>query len=113
MASFTNYNWAVFTGWIQVLVFAIKALNESRPAAVYDAVEKPLQLAQTATILEVEFDDGLQKMIIMLYSLKPVVRLSTGLLVNGLVRSPVSATQPQIGSTLFVTWGILHSFPEA
>ncbi|KAJ4770337.1 Very-long-chain (3R)-3-hydroxyacyl-CoA dehydratase [Rhynchospora pubera] len=39
-------------------------------------------------------------------------RLSTGLLVNGLVRSPVSATLPQIGSRLFVTWGILHSFPE-
>ncbi|KAJ4781720.1 Very-long-chain (3R)-3-hydroxyacyl-CoA dehydratase [Rhynchospora pubera] len=30
----------------------------------------------------------------------------------GLVRSPVSATLPQIGSRLFVTWGILHSFPE-
>ncbi|EMS50306.1 hypothetical protein TRIUR3_19358 [Triticum urartu] len=30
----------------------------------------------------------------------------------GLVRSPVSATLPQIGSRLFVTWGILWSFPE-
>ncbi|KAJ1686699.1 hypothetical protein LUZ63_018089 [Rhynchospora breviuscula] len=82
------YNWAVFTGWIQVLIFAIKALNESGPAAVYDAVEKPLQLAQTAAILEI---------------------------IHGLielVRSPVSATLPQIGSRLFVTWGILHSFPE-
>ncbi|KAJ4779273.1 Very-long-chain (3R)-3-hydroxyacyl-CoA dehydratase [Rhynchospora pubera] len=82
------YNWAVFTGWIQVLIFAIKALNESGPAAVYDAVEKPLQLAQTAAILEIIH----------------------GLI--GLVRSPVSATLPQIGSRLFVTWGILHSFPE-
>ncbi|KAF3341936.1 very-long-chain (3R)-3-hydroxyacyl-CoA dehydratase PASTICCINO 2A [Carex littledalei] len=80
------YNWAIFTGWLQVLVFAIKALNESGTAAVYDAVEKPLQLAQTAAILE--------------------------LISVGLVRSPVSATLPQIGSRLFVTWGILYSFPE-
>uniref|UniRef100_A0A804KZ89 Very-long-chain (3R)-3-hydroxyacyl-CoA dehydratase n=1 Tax=Musa acuminata subsp. malaccensis TaxID=214687 RepID=A0A804KZ89_MUSAM len=29
-----------------------------------------------------------------------------------LVRSPVSATLPQIGSRLFLTWGILWSFPE-
>jgi hypothetical protein len=38
---------------LQVLIFSIKALNVSGPAAVYDAVEKPLQLAQTAAILEV------------------------------------------------------------
>ncbi|KAF3330524.1 very-long-chain (3R)-3-hydroxyacyl-CoA dehydratase PASTICCINO 2A-like protein [Carex littledalei] len=82
------YNWAVFSGWLQVLIFAIKALNESGPAAVYDNVEKPLQLAQTAAILEIIH----------------------GLI--GLVRSPVSATLPQIGSRLFVTWGILYSFPE-
>jgi very-long-chain (3R)-3-hydroxyacyl-CoA dehydratase len=82
------YNWAVFTGWFQVLVFAVKTLNESGPAAVYDAVEKPLQLAQTIAILEIIH----------------------GLI--GLVRSPVSATLPQIGSRLFVTWGILYSFPE-
>uniref|UniRef100_A0A453DZG9 Very-long-chain (3R)-3-hydroxyacyl-CoA dehydratase n=1 Tax=Aegilops tauschii subsp. strangulata TaxID=200361 RepID=A0A453DZG9_AEGTS len=30
----------------------------------------------------------------------------------GLVRSPVTATLPQIGSRLFLTWGILWSFPE-
>ncbi|KAJ8479804.1 hypothetical protein OPV22_023531 [Ensete ventricosum] len=30
----------------------------------------------------------------------------------GLVRSPVSATLPHIGSRLFLTWGILWSFPE-
>ncbi|KAJ3676421.1 hypothetical protein LUZ60_003833 [Juncus effusus] len=82
------YNWAVFAGWLQVLVFAIKALSESGHAAVYDAVEKPLQLAQTAAVLEIIH----------------------GLI--GLVRSPVSATLPQIGSRLFVTWGILYSFPE-
>lgn len=31
---------------------------------------------------------------------------------KGLVRSPVTATLPQIGSRLFVAWGILWSFPE-
>ncbi|KAF1875157.1 hypothetical protein Lal_00007773 [Lupinus albus] len=29
-----------------------------------------------------------------------------------LVRSPVSATLPQISSRLYLTWGILWSFPE-
>lgn len=31
---------------------------------------------------------------------------------KGLVRSPVTATLPQIGSRLYVVWGILWSFPE-
>uniref|UniRef100_A0A0D3EJM8 Very-long-chain (3R)-3-hydroxyacyl-CoA dehydratase n=1 Tax=Oryza barthii TaxID=65489 RepID=A0A0D3EJM8_9ORYZ len=30
----------------------------------------------------------------------------------GLVRSPVSSTLPQITGRLFITWGILWSFPE-
>ncbi|XP_058184986.1 very-long-chain (3R)-3-hydroxyacyl-CoA dehydratase PASTICCINO 2A-like isoform X3 [Rhododendron vialii] len=30
----------------------------------------------------------------------------------GLVRSPITATVPQISSRLFVTWGVLWSFPE-
>nr|XP_009797992.1 PREDICTED: very-long-chain (3R)-3-hydroxyacyl-CoA dehydratase PASTICCINO 2A-like isoform X2 [Nicotiana sylvestris] len=55
---------------------------------VYDAVEKPLLFAQTAAFLEI------------LHSLV------------GLVRSPISATLPQISSRLYVTWGILWSFPE-
>ncbi|XP_008784525.2 very-long-chain (3R)-3-hydroxyacyl-CoA dehydratase PASTICCINO 2A [Phoenix dactylifera] len=82
------YNWTVFVGWVQVLYFALKALKESGHTAVYDAVERPLQLAQTAAVMEIFH----------------------GLV--GLVRSPVTATLPQIGSRLFVTWGILWSFPE-
>ena len=82
------YNWVVVAGWVQVMYFTVNTLRESSPAAVYDAVEKPLQLAQTTVVLEI------------LHGLV------------GLVRSPVSATLPQIGSRLFVTWGILHSFPE-
>ncbi|KAJ8451877.1 hypothetical protein Cgig2_007360 [Carnegiea gigantea] len=82
------YNWAVFFGWAQVLYFAVKTLIESGHEHVYNAVEKPLLLAQTAAVLEIIH----------------------GLI--GLVRSPVSATLPQIGSRLYVTWGILYSFPE-
>ncbi|EOA19759.1 hypothetical protein CARUB_v10003916mg [Capsella rubella] len=65
----TLYNWIVFAGWAQVLYFAIKTLSETGYEDVYDAIEKPLQLAQTAAVLE-------------------------------------------IGSRLFLTWGILYSFPE-
>uniref|UniRef100_A0A7N0ZUZ7 Very-long-chain (3R)-3-hydroxyacyl-CoA dehydratase n=1 Tax=Kalanchoe fedtschenkoi TaxID=63787 RepID=A0A7N0ZUZ7_KALFE len=82
------YNWAVFAGWAQVLYFAVKTLKESGHEHVYTAVEKPLFLAQTAAVLEIFH----------------------GLV--GLVRSPVSATLPQISSRLYVTWGILYSFPE-
>ncbi|CAN6449483.1 unnamed protein product [Victoria cruziana] len=82
------YNWAVFAGWLQVLYLAVTTLIESGHTEVYAAVEKPLHLAQTAAVLEIIH----------------------GLV--GLVRSPVSATLPQIGSRLYVTWGILWSFPE-
>ncbi|KAF3639284.1 Very-long-chain (3R)-3-hydroxyacyl-CoA dehydratase PASTICCINO 2 [Capsicum chinense] len=82
------YNWIVFFGWFQVFYLAVKTLKESGHEHVYDAVEKPLLLAQTAAILEI------------LHGLV------------GLVRSPVSATLPQISSRLYVMWGILWSFPE-
>lgn len=84
----TIYNWTVFVGWLQVLYLAVKTLLESGHEQVYDAVEKPLLWAQSAAILEIIH----------------------GLV--GFVRSPVSATLPQIGSRLYVTWGILWSFPE-
>ncbi|CAI9111454.1 OLC1v1011676C1 [Oldenlandia corymbosa var. corymbosa] len=84
----TVYNWTVFVGWLQVFYLAVKTLKESGHEHVYQAVEKPLLLAQSAAILEIIH----------------------GLV--GLVRSPVSATLPQIGSRLYVTWGILWSFPE-
>ncbi|KAL9464017.1 hypothetical protein AB3S75_001756 [Citrus x aurantiifolia] len=84
----TAYNWTVFAGWAQVLSLALKTLNESGHENVYKAVERPLQLAQTAAVLEILH----------------------GLL--GLVRSPITATLPQISSRLYVTWGILWSFPQ-
>ncbi|VVA21050.1 PREDICTED: very-long-chain [Prunus dulcis] len=82
------YNWTVFLGWLQVLYLALKTLNESGHQHVYKAVERPLLLAQSAAVLEI------------LHGLV------------GLVRSPISATLPQIGSRLYLTWGILWSFPE-
>jgi len=84
----TVYNWTVFVGWFQVLYLAVKTLTESGHEHVYNAVEKPLLLAQSAAVLEI------------LHGLV------------GLVRSPITATLPQISSRLFVVWGILWSFPE-
>ncbi|XP_054824382.1 very-long-chain (3R)-3-hydroxyacyl-CoA dehydratase PASTICCINO 2A [Prosopis cineraria] len=82
------YNWTVCFGWVQVLYLVLKTLKESGHEHVYDAAEKPLLFAQTAAVSEILH----------------------GLL--GLVRSPVSATLPQIGSRLYLVWGILYSFPE-
>ncbi|KAL6225083.1 hypothetical protein ACLB2K_003935 [Fragaria x ananassa] len=82
------YNWVVFIGWFQVLYLAVKTLLESGHEEVYNAVERPLQFAQSAAFLEI------------LHGLV------------GLVRSPITATLPQISSRLFLIWGILWSFPE-
>ncbi|XP_050372853.1 very-long-chain (3R)-3-hydroxyacyl-CoA dehydratase PASTICCINO 2 [Argentina anserina] len=82
------YNWTVFIGWFQVLFLAVKTLRESGHEEVYNAVERPLQLAQSAAFLEI------------LHGLV------------GLVRSPITATLPQISSRLFLIWGVLWSFPE-
>ncbi|KAG6700959.1 hypothetical protein I3842_08G140100 [Carya illinoinensis] len=82
------YNWTVFFGWLQVFYLAVKTLRESGHEQVYSAVERPLQFAQTAALLEIIH----------------------GLV--GLVRSPISATLPQISSRLYLTWGILWSFPQ-
>nr|XP_040249210.1 very-long-chain (3R)-3-hydroxyacyl-CoA dehydratase PASTICCINO 2A-like [Aegilops tauschii subsp. strangulata] len=80
----------------QVLYYAVEALLRSGHQGVYAAVERPLQLAQTAAVLEI------------LHGLV------------GLVRSPVSATLLQIGrassspgtrthilvSSLVISWSI-------
>ncbi|KAF0918288.1 hypothetical protein E2562_023365 [Oryza meyeriana var. granulata] len=82
------YNWIVFLGWAQVSWSMILALLENGHEAVYAAIERHLLFAQTAAIMEI------------LHS------------IVGLVRSPVSSTLPQITGRLFITWGILWSFPE-
>ncbi|XP_044352880.1 very-long-chain (3R)-3-hydroxyacyl-CoA dehydratase PASTICCINO 2B isoform X1 [Triticum aestivum] len=83
------YNWVVFFGWAQVLCYAASALLESGHEAVYAAVERPLQFAQTAAFMEI------------LHS------------ILGFVKSPISTTLPQITGRLYITWGILWSFQEA
>ncbi|KAJ4967009.1 hypothetical protein NE237_018858 [Protea cynaroides] len=83
-----TYNWAVFVGWVSVLYHALRTLRGHGYQHVYGAVETPLLLAQTAAVLEI------------IHS------------IVGLVRSPVSATLPQIASRLYLTWGILWSFPQ-
>jgi very-long-chain (3R)-3-hydroxyacyl-CoA dehydratase len=70
------------------LCYMILALLDKGHEAVYAAIERPLLFTQTAAILEI------------LHS------------IVGLVRSPVSSTLPQITGRLFITWGILWSFPE-
>ncbi|CAA0807633.1 Very-long-chain (3R)-3-hydroxyacyl-CoA dehydratase PASTICCINO 2 [Striga hermonthica] len=82
------YNWILFLGWSHVLYLAVSTLRSSGPHSVYAAVETPLLLAQSAALVEI------------LHSLA------------GIVRSPVTATLPQVASRLYVTWGILYSFPE-
>lgn len=84
----TLYNWTVFAGWLQVFYLTVKTLRESGHEQVYNAVERPLLLAQSAAFLEIFH----------------------GLV--GLVRSPISATLPQIASRLYLAWGILWSFPQ-
>uniref|UniRef100_A0A453DZ71 very-long-chain (3R)-3-hydroxyacyl-CoA dehydratase n=1 Tax=Aegilops tauschii subsp. strangulata TaxID=200361 RepID=A0A453DZ71_AEGTS len=49
------YNWVVFVGWAQVLYYAVTALLDGGHEGVYAAVERPLQLAQTAAVMEVCF----------------------------------------------------------
>ncbi|XP_022896005.1 very-long-chain (3R)-3-hydroxyacyl-CoA dehydratase PASTICCINO 2A-like [Olea europaea var. sylvestris] len=84
----TIYNWTVFIGWLQVFYLSVMTLKQSGHEHVYATVEKPLLWAQSAAVFEILH----------------------GLI--GLVRSPVSATLPQISSRLYVVWGILWSFPE-
>nr|GMC62378.1 very-long-chain (3R)-3-hydroxyacyl-CoA dehydratase PASTICCINO 2 [Ipomoea batatas] len=45
------YNWVVFV--VQVFYLAVKTLMESGHENVYQAVEKPLLLAQSAAVLEI------------------------------------------------------------
>ncbi|KAD7479162.1 hypothetical protein E3N88_02298 [Mikania micrantha] len=85
----SNLYFSVFCCFrFQVLFLALKTLKESGYEHVYSNVEKPLLLAQSAAFLEI---------------LHGII---------GLVRSPISATLPQISSRLYLVWGVLYSFPE-
>ncbi|KAL7611349.1 hypothetical protein Lser_V15G11950 [Lactuca serriola] len=84
----TTYNWVVCAGWFKILYLALRTLYESGHEHVYRAIEKPLLSAQSAACFEILHG------------------------CMGLVRSPISATLPQVSSRLYVVWGILYNFPE-
>ncbi|KAE8784157.1 very-long-chain (3R)-3-hydroxyacyl-CoA dehydratase PASTICCINO 2A-like [Hordeum vulgare] len=101
------YNWVVFFGWAQVLCYAASALLESGHEAVYAAVERPLQFAQTAAFMEwypFLCSCGYPTLVFVVINLQ---------LLKGFVRSPLSTTIPQISGRLYITWGILWGFREA
>ncbi|VAH56864.1 unnamed protein product [Triticum turgidum subsp. durum] len=115
--------------WAQVLYYAVTALLGGGHEGVYAAVERPLQLAQTAAVMEFFLDLYIYSSNLLYFFAHPSLRVTDNLVfawhwrsccwwaqilhgLVGLVRSPVTATLPQIGSRLFLTWGILWSFPE-
>ncbi|CAD6232714.1 unnamed protein product [Miscanthus lutarioriparius] len=110
------YNWVVFFGWAQVLYYAVLTLRESGHKAVYAAVEKPLQFAQTAAVMELMKSGSI--LIEMITAVKFEYYKQNCLVVldsswtRRVGEVSVSATLPQIGSRLFLTWGVLWSFPE-
>ncbi|KAF3654326.1 Very-long-chain (3R)-3-hydroxyacyl-CoA dehydratase PASTICCINO 2 [Capsicum annuum] len=69
------YNWIVFFGWFQVFYLAVKTLKESGHEHVYDAVEKPLLLAQTAAILELRSHILVSSLVIS-WSVTEIIRYS-------------------------------------
>nr|XP_043639678.1 very-long-chain (3R)-3-hydroxyacyl-CoA dehydratase PASTICCINO 2-like [Erigeron canadensis] len=107
-----TYNWLLCTGWFYMLCLALKTLitvdksGGGGHAHVYQAVEIPLLFAQSAAFFEV-----LHSLIVVIKR-QLVYFLYYILVFNGLVRSQISATLPQISSRLFVVWGILYNFPQ-
>ena len=81
------YNVALIAAWAYVLVLtAVASLNHGA-ASVYAAVERTLQYAQTAALLEI------------LHA------------ASGIARSPVLVTAMQVSSRLAVVWGVLYLAP--
>ncbi|GJP69652.1 hypothetical protein CLOP_g639 [Closterium sp. NIES-67] len=85
---FVPYNACLAVAWLYVLILTVQALATGGPSTVYATAELPLQIAQTAALMEI------------IHS------------ILGIVRSPVSATLPQIASRLFLVWGVLYPAPQ-
>ncbi|CAI5509558.1 unnamed protein product [Closterium sp. Naga37s-1] len=85
---FVPYNAFLAVAWLYVLILTVQALATGGPSTVYATAELPLQIAQTAALMEI------------IHS------------ILGIVRSPVSATLPQIASRLFLVWGVLYPAPQ-
>ncbi|KAK2559919.1 Very-long-chain (3R)-3-hydroxyacyl-CoA dehydratase 2 [Acropora cervicornis] len=83
------YNVVLTIGWSVILALSIQHLvRKKNHIGLYDSIEQPLQIFQSAAILEV---------------LHCAV---------GLVPSSVMLTAFQVASRLFVTWAIAHSVPQ-
>ncbi|KAL9962138.1 hypothetical protein ACROYT_G031216 [Oculina patagonica] len=83
------YNVTLTLGWSVILVLSVQHLAKKKTnIGLYDSVEKPLKIFQSAAILEV---------------LHCAV---------GLVPSSVVLTAFQVASRLFLTWAIAHSVPQ-
>lgn len=83
------YNAALIFGWGYVLFLSGTTFASKGASAVYEAVEQPLLVAQTAAVLEV-----LHAML-------------------GIARSPVMVTAMQVSSRLMVVWGVLYIAPPS
>lgn len=82
------YNLSLCLGWAYVLYLTYGAIKEGgNTGGVYPVVKIPLQVVQTAAIMEV------------LHSLL------------GIVKSPVSITAMQVASRLWIVWGIIVPVP--
>lgn len=83
------YNVVLTLGWGVILVLAVQHLTKKNThIGLYDSVEKPLKIFQSAAILEV---------------LHCAV---------GIVPSSVVLTAFQVASRLFLTWAVAHSVPQ-
>ncbi|CAM9642812.1 unnamed protein product [Pylaiella littoralis] len=88
-AYLVGYNLACAGGWGYVLLACIRhILAGSEPQALYDEVEKVLQIVQTAALMEV-----LHAML-------------------GVVRSPWMTTFMQVSSRIVLLWGFMWAVPS-
>ncbi|XP_068705514.1 very-long-chain (3R)-3-hydroxyacyl-CoA dehydratase 2-like [Montipora foliosa] len=84
-----TYNIVLTIGWSVILALSIQHLVQKKNhIGLYDSIEKPLKIFQSAAILEVLHCAA------------------------GLVPSSVVITAFQVASRLFVTWAIAHSVPQ-
>ncbi|KAI8536405.1 hypothetical protein RHMOL_Rhmol10G0254400 [Rhododendron molle] len=87
----TFYNWTVFIGWqVSSAISCFENFEGLRPRICLPRCRKASSSCSIRSHIGEQILHGLV----------------------GLVRSPITATVPQISSRLFLPWGVLWSFPE-